>query len=63
MTEPLLIPMDAAAEVLGIGRPALLELVRAKRIRTVKVGKRVLFSRAALEAFAEGQEPGQAMIG
>jgi excisionase family DNA binding protein len=58
MTEPLLIPMDAAAKVLGIGRPALLELVRAKRIRTVKVGRRVMFSRASLEAFAAGDEPG-----
>jgi excisionase family DNA binding protein len=63
MTEKLLLTQGEAAQVLGISPDLLRQLVREGRIRTVKVGKRVMFSRAALEAFAAGEEPREVFIG
>jgi excisionase family DNA binding protein len=54
MSEKLLLSQKDAAKALGIGAELLRELVRAGKIETVAVGKRQLFSRTALEAFANG---------
>jgi excisionase family DNA binding protein len=43
-------PAEAAA-VLGLSRSGVYELVRAGRIKVVKVGARTLITRTALEAF------------
>ena len=44
--------MSEAARLLGIGRQALRWLIRDKKIRSSKIGKRVMVSRSALEHFA-----------
>lgn len=53
MTEPLLVgPRGAAAEI-GIGRDACYRLVREGRLRSVRIGRKVLIPRTELAAFVE----------
>lgn len=49
---PYLLNMSEAARLLGIGPQALRWLIRDKKIRSSKIGKRVMVSRSALENFA-----------
>jgi excisionase family DNA binding protein len=46
--DKLLISVPEAAARLSIGRPALYDLIRTNRLRTVKIGRRRLVSPAAL---------------
>lgn len=48
---PELISVGDALALLGIGRTKLYELIGAKEIETVKIGKRTLIRRASLERF------------
>lgn len=50
---PYLLNIGEAAQVLGVGRQTLRWLIRDKKIRGTKVGKRVMVSRSALEHFAD----------
>ncbi len=45
--------VDEAAELLGIGRTLAYELIREKRLVSLKLGNRRLIARADLEAFVE----------
>ncbi len=49
---PLLVAVPDAARLLGIGSTFAWELVRAGAIPSVKLGRRVLIPRAALERLA-----------
>lgn len=51
MTDPLLLGVREAARRLGLGRDAAYSLVREGRLRSVRVGRRVLIPRVELEAF------------
>ena len=37
-----------AAELIGISKPSMYEVVRAGKVRSVKVGKKILISRQSL---------------
>ena len=58
---PLLVAVPDAARLLGIGTTLAWDLVRAGGIPSVKLGRRVLVPRAALEHLAHphASEPGQ----
>jgi excisionase family DNA binding protein len=47
--EPVVYNVDEVAELLGIGRSSVYRRIADGTIRTVKVGRRVLIPRAALE--------------
>ncbi len=49
--EPLLVHIDDAARILGLGRSAFYVLVAQGRIEKVKVGRRSLVPLASLKAF------------
>lgn len=55
----LLHPIPDAAEVLGIGRSKLYELIAEGKIRTVKIGRRTLVAQDELERYVRelGQVP------
>ena len=48
---PLAVSPDAAADLIGIGRTKLYELLDVGRIPSIKVGRRRLIATAALEQF------------
>jgi len=52
VSAPLLVAVPDAARLLGIGPTFAWELVRAGAIPSVKLGRRVLVPRAALERLA-----------
>ncbi len=49
----LLLKVEDAARLLGVGRTTLFELISQGRIQTVRVGRRRLVVRAGLERFVE----------
>lgn len=53
MVERLLLRVDEAAELLGLGRSKVYELVTAGELESVTVGRARRIPRAALEAFVE----------
>lgn len=62
MSEPLLVSVREAARELGVGRDTCYQLAREGRLRTVRVGRRVLVPRSELQSFVEreverGAEP------
>ena len=55
--EPILLSAEEAAGVLGIGRTFVFELVAKGRLESIKLGRRRLIPREALERLiAEEQE-------
>src|SRR5262249_55003042 len=46
---PRLIRVEDAARLLNIGRPAVYDLIRSRRLRTVKIGARRLIPREAID--------------
>ena len=50
---PLLLNVEEAARLLGIGRTTLFSLIDQGRIQTVRLGRRRLVVRAGLERFVE----------
>lgn len=53
MTGALLLGVREAAHQLGIGRDATYALIREGRLRSVRVGRKVLVPRMELSAFVE----------
>jgi excisionase family DNA binding protein len=47
--EPLLVSVREAARLLGIGRDACYALIHERRLPNVKIGRRILIPRQALE--------------
>lgn len=56
MTEKLLLTPEEAAEKLALSRTQIYALIKAKRIRSVKIGKARRISIAALEEFVASAE-------
>ena len=50
---PRLIPVEEAARLLGIGRSTAYDLIRAGRLRSVKIGKRRLVPAGAVDETIE----------
>jgi excisionase family DNA binding protein len=44
-----LIRVEDAARLLNVGRPAVYDLIRSRRLRTVKIGARRLIPREAID--------------
>lgn len=53
MTERLLLRVEEAAELCGLGRSKVYELVASGELESVQIGKARRIPRAALEAFVE----------
>ncbi len=51
MAERLLVPVNEAAELLGLGRTRTWMLAREGRLRVVRIGRRTLIPREELERF------------
>ncbi|MHB8827134.1 MAG: excisionase family DNA-binding protein [Acidimicrobiales bacterium] len=49
----MLLKVEDAARLLGVGRTTFFELISQGRIQTVRVGRRRLVVRAGLERFVE----------
>ena len=59
MTEPLLMGVREAARLLGIGRDSAYALIREGRLPAVRIGRRILVPRAALERWVEESSKGR----
>lgn len=59
-TERLTLTMVEAAKQLGIGRNTAYEAARLGHIPTIRVGRRLLVPRAALERLLDGASPAAA---
>lgn len=57
--ENLMYSVTDAAKMLGVGRSTLYELISEGRIDTVKVGRRTLVTRPAMERFVMGLSASQ----
>ena len=55
-TEKLTLTVDEAARCLGIGRNSAYEAIARGEIPAVKIGKRLLVPRAALEKMLSGND-------
>jgi excisionase family DNA binding protein len=55
VTEPLLMSVREAARLIGIGRDCTYCLIREGRLPAVRVGRRILVPRAALERWIDDQ--------
>jgi excisionase family DNA binding protein len=52
---PLLVSVDEARRMIGLGRTKLFELIASGKLRVVKIGGRTLIPVEALEALARGE--------
>lgn len=55
-SQPLLLTVPEACDVLNIGRSRLLKEIAAGRIPVIRFGRAVRISRQALEKFIESQQ-------
>ena len=60
MTEPLAVSISEACHMLGIGRSKLYELIAAKDVPLIKLGRKSLVPVASLRAFIENKAKGVA---
>ena len=51
--EPLLCPVEEAAQLLGIGRSQLFELIGRSELESVKIGRRRLVPRDAIDSYVQ----------
>src|SRR5207244_8039797 len=58
----VLLRVEAAAVLLGIGRTKMYELIRSCQIPVIRIGRRTRIHRADLEQFAEGQRWASSMV-
>jgi excisionase family DNA binding protein len=58
LEQGILLPVEAAALLLGIGRTTLYELIKRREIAVVRIGRRTLLHRADLEQFAQKRRAG-----
>lgn len=56
MEQPLVIRIEEAAKLLGIGRDLAYRLARAGEIPSVRLGRRLVVPRKALELWLEEQD-------
>lgn len=56
--EKLTVTVEEAAKLLGIGRQLAYEKVKAREIPAIKIGRRLLVPRRALEKLLDGAQPG-----
>ena len=56
--EPLALGMAQAARMLGISERTLFTLVRSGGMPHIRIGRRVLFRRASLDAWLHARETG-----
>ncbi len=63
MSEKLLLTPEQAAEQLGISRAQIYRLIKAKQIRTAKIGKLRRISPAALQEFVQRAEAEEVAAG
>lgn len=52
-TAPLLISVEEAGKLLGIGRGLAYQLVQEEKLPTIRLGRRILVSRQHLETWIE----------
>jgi excisionase family DNA binding protein len=59
MDETLTVKVEDAAKMLGISRGLMFRMVREKRIRSLRFGRRILISRKLIDAMlsADWQQP------
>jgi len=60
--EPLLMDVEGAAKVLGIGRSLFYQLLQTGQIESLKIGRRRVVPAAAVEAFVQRLREEQAWI-
>ncbi len=63
MTERLTYSIEEAGQALGIGKDSVYELTRRGELRSVRVGRRILIPRAAVEEYlgiTRGESPAPA---
>jgi excisionase family DNA binding protein len=53
MQQPILVTVEDAAEMLSIGRTAAWELVRKRKIRSVKIGRARRIPMAAIQEYVD----------
>ena len=58
LMQPVAVSVQDAANVLGLGLTKMKQLIAAEKIASIRVGRRVLVSLKALEAFAEAEQAG-----
>ncbi|MGH9891184.1 MAG: helix-turn-helix domain-containing protein, partial [bacterium] len=58
LEQGLLLRVEAAAILLGIGRTTMYELIRRRDIPVVRIGRRTLVHRSDLERFAHARRAG-----
>ena len=51
--QPLLVTVEEAARLLGIGRTTMFELIGSGEIKSIRLGRRRLISRTTLETFVD----------
>lgn len=54
--DPIFVTVDGAKKALGIGTTKIYELIGAKRLRTVKLGRRTLVRTDSIRELAEQLE-------
>ena len=52
--------IEEAAELLGVGRSALYDMVRTKELYSIRIGRRILIPRKALDKLCLVDEPAAA---
>ncbi len=55
LAKPLCVRADRAADMLGIGKTKLYELIGAGELELIRIGRRSVILRSSLEAFVERQ--------
>ena len=56
ITKPLTYTVEEAAKLLGIGRNHAYEAAKRGQIPAIRIGKRILISRAALDSMLSGAQ-------
>jgi excisionase family DNA binding protein len=54
-TKPLAVPVKKACEIVGVGNTTMYELIKQKRVRTIKIGRRTLCIYASLETLVTSE--------
>jgi excisionase family DNA binding protein len=62
IADALTVSVDQAAHLLGLSRASTYQAVAAGQLPSIRIGKRLLISRAALEAMLEPAEPGASSV-
>jgi excisionase family DNA binding protein len=54
VNQTLLVTVEEAARLLGVGRTTMFELIGSGDVKSVRLGRRRLIARKSLESFVEG---------